>query len=342
MAKVVAFGEIMLRLKSPGYERLFQSPRLEATFGGSEANVSVSLACFGMNSAFVSLLPDNDIGDACLRELRGFGVDVSHVVRRCGRMGLYFLESGAVQRPGKVIYDRAGSVLAEARPGDIDWDAALAGATWFHFTGITPAVSESAAALTLEAARAAKRLGLHVSCDLNHRASLWQYGPSADQVMPELTRYVDTLIANEDHFHTVLGLDTASVAPQGASAPARCEAYARLAMRAYPNLRCVAVTLRDSKSASHNDWRACLLDGDAFFVSRSYAITDIVDRVGSGDSFCAGLIYGLDRYPDAQTALEFAVAASCLKHTIPGDYNRVTVPEVEALLGGDATGRVQR
>ena len=342
--KVVTFGEIMLRLKSPAYERFFQSPTLEATFGGGEANVSVSLANYGMETAFVTVLPSNDIGTACLRELRGFGVDVSNIVRKDGRMGIYYLETGAVQRPSKVIYDRAGSAICEAKPGDIDWKKAFEGATWFHLTGITPAISEGAAELSLEAVKAAKEMGLHVSCDLNYRKNLWKYGKTADQVMTELVKYVDTVIANEEDFQKSLLLkaDSVGAVEEGELNIEQYKAIAKLAMDTYPNIKRVAITLRESKSANHNDWSACLFNGTDFFLSRKYRITDIVDRVGGGDSFGAGLIYGLNTYEDEQTALEYAVAASCLKHTIPGDYNRVSVSEVESLMKGSGSGRVQR
>ena len=344
MAKVVTFGEIMLRLKSPGYERFFQSPSLEATFGGGEANVSVSLANYGMDTAFVTVLPKNDIGEACVRELRGFGVDVSNIVRRDGRMGIYYLETGAVQRPSKVIYDRAGSAICEAKPGDIDWKKAFEGATWFHLTGITPAISQGAADLSLEAVKAAKAMGLHVSCDLNYRKNLWKYGKTADQVMTELVKYVDTVIANEEDFQKSLLLkaESAHSVEEGELNIEQYKAIARLAMDTYPNIQRVAITLRESKSANHNDWSACLYNGKDFFLSRKYRITDIVDRVGGGDSFGGGLIYGLNTYEDEKTALEFAVAASCLKHTIGGDVNRVSVSEVENLMKGSGSGRVQR
>ena len=344
MAKVVTFGEVMLRLKSPAYERLFQSPALEATFGGGEANVSVSLANYGMDTAFVSVLPKGDIGDACIRELRGFGVDTSKIVRKDGRMGIYYLETGAVQRPSKVIYDRAGSTIAEAVSGDIDWDKALEGATWFHVTGITPAISEGAAALTMEAVKAAKARGLEVSCDLNYRKKLWKWGKKADEVMKELVKYVDTVIANEEDFQMSLGIsaESSSAVEEGQINVELYKAIAAKAMAEYPNIKRVAITLRESKSANHNDWGACLYNGKDFYLSRKYAITDIVDRVGGGDSFGGGLIYGLNTYDDEKTALEFAVAASCLKHTILGDYNRVSASEVESLMKGSGTGRVQR
>lgn len=344
MAKVVTFGEIMLRLKSPAYERFFQSPVLEATFGGGEANVSVSLANYGMDTRFVTVLPKNDIGEACVRELRGFGVDTSCIVRKDGRMGIYYLETGAVQRPSKVIYDRAGSAIAEAGTGDIDWAKAFAGATWFHLTGITPAISQGAADLSLEAVKAAKAMGLHVSCDLNYRKNLWKYGKRADEVMTELVKYVDTVIANEEDFQKslCLSVESAGSVEAGEINVENYKRIAALAMETYPNIQRVAITLRESKSANHNDWSACLYNGKDFFLSRKYAITDIVDRVGGGDSFGGGLIYGLNTYGDEKTALEFAVAASCLKHTIPGDYNRVSVAEVESLMKGSGTGRVQR
>ena len=344
MAKVITFGEIMLRLKSPAYERFFQSPALEATFGGGEANVSVSLANYGMDTSFVTVLPKNDIAEACIRELRGFGVDTTKIVRGGNRVGIYYLETGAVQRPSKVIYDRAGSSIAEAKPGDIDWDKTLEGATWFHFTGITPAISQGAADLCLEALKACKERGIHVSCDLNYRKNLWKYGKRADEVMTELVKYVDTVIANEEDFQKALCLKAESQADveEGELNIDNYKAIASLAMETYPNIKRVAITLRESKSANHNDWRACLYNGKDFFLSRKYSITDIVDRVGGGDSFGGGLIYGLNNYDNEQDALEYAVAASCLKHTIIGDYNRVSVAEVESLMKGSGNGRVQR
>ena len=344
MGKIITFGEIMLRLKSPAYERFFQSPALEATFGGGEANVSVSLANYGLDTAFVTVLPKNDVAEACIRELRGFGVDTTKIARGGNRVGIYFLETGAVQRPSKVIYDRAGSSICEAKPGDIDWDSVLEGATWFHFTGITPAISQGAADLTLEALKACKEKGIHVSCDLNYRKNLWKYGKRADEVMTELVKYVDTVIANEEDFQKALCLKAESQGDveEGELNVENYKAIASLAMETYPNIKRVAITLRESKSANHNDWRACLYNGKDFFLSRKYSITDIVDRVGGGDSFGGGLIYGLNTYEDEKTALEYAVAASCLKHTIIGDYNRVTVAEVESLMKGSGTGRVQR
>ena len=342
--RVVTFGEIMLRLKSAGLERFFQQPMLEATFGGGEANVSVSCANFGMDASFVTVLPDNDIGKACMRELRSFGVDVKDIVTAPGRMGIYFLETGAVQRPSKVIYDREGSAIAKARPGDIDWKKAFAGASWFHITGITPAISESAKDLAIESVKAAKAMGLTVSCDLNYRKNLWKYGKRADEVMPEIVKYTDVIIANEEDVQKALGIsqESAKRVDEGEINTELYENIAKSVMATYGNVQKIAITLRESKSANHNDWSACLYNGKEFILSRKYSITHIVDRVGGGDSFSGGLIYGLNTYEDDKTALEFAVAASCLKHTIPGDYNRVSVQEVEALMKGSGSGRVQR
>ena len=342
--KIAAFGEVLLRLMSPGHERLFQSPRLEATFGGSEVNTAIALANFGAQAAFATVLPDNDVGSACLREMRAFGLDVSAVRRKPGRMGLYFLETGAMQRPSKVVYDRAGSAMALAKPGDVDWNRLLEGATWFHFSGITPAVSASAAALTLEGVRAAHQKGLRISCDLNYRRTLWRYGRQPIEVMPEIVKYVDVVIANEEDVQKALGISAESAASveEGKIDTSVYESIAKAVMKAYPNVSRVAITLRESKSASHNDWSACLYNGREFLLSRKYQITHIVDRVGGGDSFSGGLIYGLNTCSDDQSALEFAVAASCLKHSIPGDYNRVSVKEVEALMKGSGSGRVQR
>ncbi|MBQ1256850.1 MAG: sugar kinase [Clostridia bacterium] len=343
-ARVVTFGEIMLRLKSVGVERFFQQPMLEATFGGGEANVAVSCANYGMEASFVTVLPDNDIGEACKRELRSFGVDTRNIVSAPGRMGIYFLETGAVQRPSKVIYDREGSAISKAKVGDIDWKKAFSGATWFHITGITPAISESAKDLAIESVKAAKEMGLTVSCDLNYRKNLWKYGKKADEVMPEIVKYVDVIIANEEDVQKALGIsaESAKSVDEGEINTELYENIAKTVMETYPNVSKIAITLRESKSANHNDWSACLYNGKDFILSRKYSITHIVDRVGGGDSFSGGLIYGLNTYEDDKTALEFAVAASCLKHTIPGDYNRVSVKEVESLMKGSGSGRVQR
>lgn len=344
MNRIITFGEIMLRLKSPGFERLLQTSVMEATFGGGEANVAVSLANYGLNSAFVTLLPDHALTDACVRELRGFGVDTRHVHRTKGRMGIYFLEGGAVQRPSKVIYDREGSAIARAKPGDIVWEDVFADAAWFHITGITPAISQSAADLAIEAVKAAKAHGLTVSCDLNYRKNLWKYGKTAQEVMPELVKFADVIVANEEDCQKSLGLyaDSVHAVETGELDVAQYERTAELLMKTYPNVSKVAITMRESYSANHNGWSACLKTREGFHVSRRYDITDIVDRVGGGDSFAGGLIYGLLQLETPQEALEFAVAASCLKHAIAGDYNRMTVSEVKALMGGAGSGRVER
>jgi len=342
MIRVVTFGEIMLRLKSPYFERFLQSPALEATFGGGEANVAVSLANFGMDVAYVTALPKNDIGDACIRELRKFNVDIAHIVFSEGRMGIYFLENGANQRASKVVYDRAGSSIAIAKPGSFDFKNAFTGADWFHITGITPAISPSAAQLSLEAVQTAKQMGITVSCDLNYRKNLWKYGKTAQEVMSTLIEYVDVVIANEEDCQKSLGIKSAVEVEKGSLDTAKYEQLSAAVLKTYTNVKMIAITLRESESADVNGWSACLNDGQQFILSKKYIIKDIVDRVGGGDSFAAGLIYGLNTYEDKKNALEFAVAASCLKHSIPGDFNLMSVAEVQSLKGGDASGRVQR
>ena len=340
--KYLTFGEIMLRLRAPGHERFFQSNMMEATFGGGEANVAVSLANFGEDAAYLTVLPKNALGDECIRELRRFGVDTKRVVRGEGRMGIYFLEAGANQLPSKVIYDRANSAIALAKPGDIDWDKALEGVDWFHITGITPAISESAMELSLESVKEAKKRGITVSCDLNYRKNLWKYGKTASEVMRELAKYVDVAIANEEDVQKSLGI---TVDVDVASGELDREKYRKLGdkvLEQYPDMKLIAITLRESHSADWNGWAACLNDREHFYVSKKYEIRDIIDRVGGGDSFASGLLYGLNHYEDKQAALEFAVAASCLKHSIIGDFNRVGVADVEKLAGGDGSGRVQR
>lgn len=340
--KVLTFGEIMLRLKAPGHERLLQSAAFEATFGGGEANVAVSLANYGMDAEFLTVLPENDIADACIRELRYFGVDTKKIVRGDGRVGIYYLQAGANQLPSKVVYDRAYSSIALAKPGDIDWDAALAGVDWLHITGITPAISESAMALSLESVQQARQRGITVSCDLNYRKNLWKYGKKASEVMRELAKYVDVAIANEEDVQKALEITVDVNVESGELDREKYRALGNKVLEAYPNMRCIAITLRESHSADWNGWAACLNDGSNFYVSKKYEIRDIIDRVGGGDSFAGGLIYGLNHYEDKQQALEFAVAASCLKHSILGDFNRVGVEDVTKLMGGDGTGRVQR
>ena len=340
--KVLTFGEIMLRLKAPGHERFFQSPMLEATFGGGEANVAISLANYGMDAEFLTVLPKNDIAECCIRELRYFGVDTKKIVRSEGRMGIYYLEGGANQLPSKVVYDRAYSSIALAKPGDIDWDKAFEGVDWFHITGITPAISESAMELSLEAVKEAKKRTITVSCDLNYRKNLWKYGKKASEVMRELAKYVDVAIANEEDVQKSLEITVDVNVESGELDRKKYKALGNKVLESYPNMKCIAITLRESHSADWNGWAACLNDGKDFYVSKKYEIRDIIDRVGGGDSFAGGLIYGLNQYEDKQSALEFAVAASCLKHSVIGDFNRVSVSDVEKLMGGDGTGRVQR
>jgi 2-dehydro-3-deoxygluconokinase len=340
--KVITFGEIMMRLKSPGHERLLQTGTLEASFGGAEANVAVSLANYGMEPVYITVLPDNAIGDACIRELRGLGVNTTRIKRAKGRMGLIFLEAGANQRPSKNIYDREGSCIANAGPGDIDWAAEFKGADWFHITGITPAISRTAMELSLEAVKEAKKNGLTVSCDLNYRKNLWKYGIECRTVMRELVKYVDIISANESDFQDCLGIKIDADITSGAIDK---EKYRELSIKAkeeFDNLKMIAITLRESYSADINGWSACLFDGSEFIESKHYEIRDIVDRVGGGDSFSSGLIYGLANFGTKKEALDFAVAASCLKHSIVGDFNRVSLDEVMKLMKGDGSGRIQR
>lgn len=346
--RVVTFGEVMLRLKPPGFERFFQSPLLEATFGGGGANVAVSLAYFGIDVAYMTVLPDNPIADACIADLHRAGVDTSFIVRGGDRVGIYYLEAGANQRPSKVIYDRGGSAIARAKPGSLDWDRIFEGASWFHITGITPAISQTAADLSLEALRKANEKGLTVSCDYNYRNKLWKYGKAATEVMPEIVRFVDIGIASEEDCQRSLGIfvesgtDWKSEVQSGRLDIAKYRALCEKVLQRFPNLKKQAITLRESCSASHNGWSACLHNREEFMVSSRYNIPHIVDRVGGGDAFAAGLIYALLEGMADGIALEFAVAASCLKHSISGDYNRISVSEVESLMRGEASGRVQR
>ena len=341
---VITFGEIMMRLAPPGFRRFSQARSLELIYGGGEANVAVSLAHFGVPVEFVTRLPQNDLGDACLSFIRGYGVGTDKIVRGGERLGIYFLETGAVQRPSKVIYDRAGSALASIRPGMVDWRAVFAGANWFHWTGITPAVSQGAAETCLEALLVARELGLTVSCDLNYRSKLWKWGRPAGDVMPELVALSNIAIGNEEDAHKIFGIQAPGVDVTAGQVDATaylpvCEAL----NSRFPRLKTIAFTLRGSISASHNSWSGLIWDRGRMHTTRTYPITHIVDRVGGGDAFAAGLIYGLRTYTgEPQKALDFAVAASCLKHSIPGDFNLVTVPEVEKLMGGDLSGRVSR
>ncbi len=342
MSQFVTLGEIMLRLKSPGHERFFQSPAFEATFGGGESNVAVALANYGLDAGFVTALPNNDIAEACIREVRSFGVDTSKIVRGGDRIGIYYLETGSNQRPSKVVYDRAGSAIAEVGADAFDWDAIFNDAKWFHITGITPALSESAAELSMAACKAAKANGVTVSCDFNFRGKLWKYGKTAPEVMTELVKHVDVGIANEEDCQKSLGITVDVDVESGELDTTKYERLSEKVLEIYPDMSIIAITLRESKSADRNGWSACMRDADGFKLSRRYEITDIVDRVGGGDSFVSGFIAGLEFFEDRQQSLEYAVAASCLKHTISGDFNRVSRAEVENLMGGDASGRVQR
>ncbi len=339
---VLTFGEIMLRLKTRDHERFFQSPLFEATFGGGEANVAVSLSNFSMDSAFLTVLPSNTLGDECVAELRRFGVNTDKIQRGEGRLGIYYLEAGANQRPSKVIYDREGSSMAQAKVGDIDWDKAFDGVDWFHITGITPAISKKAMELALESVQKAKEKNITVSCDLNYRKNLWKYGIEAADIMTRIVRYTDVVIANEEDCQKALGIESDMAVHGGSIDTEKYRNLSDAVLATFPNIKKIAVTLRESRSADINGWSACINNRSNFYVSSHYEIRDIVDRVGGGDSFAAGLIYGLRTFDSDKEALEFAVAASCLKHSVSGDFSRVTVAEVEALMRGDQSGRVQR
>ncbi len=343
--RVVTFGEVMLRLKSPGYERLLQSPILEATFGGGEANVAVSLAQFGMESSFITVLPANPLGDACISFLKGKGVDTSLILRTGARMGVYYLEAGANQRPSKVIYDRAHSSIMESSPEAFDWQRCFEGAAWFHITGITPALSAGTAGIALRAMQAARAAGVTVSCDFNYRKNLWKYGRKAPEVMPDLVRLADIGLANEEDCQLALGITPDGDGDHALGGSLDRDRYRRLCekvLEAFPNLKYQAITLRESQTADCNGWSACLHNRQEFLVGTRFEVMDIVDRVGTGDAFAAGLIYGLYSGMDDCEALEFATAASCLKHSIPGDMNFCSVGEVKQLVAGGSSGRIQR
>ena len=345
MSKVVTFGEIMLRLSTPGYQRFSQAHQFEITYGGGEANVAVSLANYGVDAHYVTRLPKNDIAAKCTAELRAFGVNLDGVVYGGDRIGIYYLETGAVARGSKVLYDRANSAMAEIKPGMVDWHSVLKGADWFHWTGITPALSQGAADACLEAIKVANEMGVKVSCDLNYRKKLWNYGKTAAEVMPARVEGCDLILGNEEDAEMEFGIQ-----PEGFDAdktdgvvdPPAFISVCQQLMAKFPRCKKVAITLRGSINANHNTWGGVIYDGKTLWQSRRYDITNIVDRVGGGDSFMGGLLYGLLAYPTDQEAIEFAAAASALKHTIPGDYNRVTVAEVEALVKGGGSGRVSR
>ena len=346
MSKVVTFGEIMLRLATPGFQRFIQSASLNATFGGGEANVAVSLANYGIDTEFVTRLPNNDLADWCVSELRKYNVGTKEIIRGGERVGIYFLETGAVARSSKVVYDRANSSIADIKPGMINWHEVLKDADWFHWTGITPALSQGAADACLEAIKVANELDVTVSTDLNYRKNLWKYGKKASEVMPELVAGCDIILGNEEDAEKVFGIK-----PEGFDAEhsggevdaAEFQSVCVQLMNKFPGAKKVIITLRGSINANHNTWGGVLYSNDTLYQSKRYDITHIVDRVGGGDSFMGGLIYGLLTYTDDdQKALDFAVAASCLKHTIYGDFNLVTVSEVENLMKGDGSGRVMR
>ncbi|MBN2634512.1 MAG: sugar kinase [Bacteroidales bacterium] len=342
--KIVTFGEIMLRLATPLHQRFSQAASFCASFGGGEANVAVSLANFGFETDFVTRLPDNDLGRSVIMDLRKHNVGTGHILKGGERLGIYFLETGSVSRPSKVVYDRSHSSISEIKPGMVDWDKVFEGAAWFHWTGITPAISEGAAATCLEAIKTAKKKGLTVSCDLNYRKNLWKWGASAGEVMPQMVEYCDVILGNEEDAEKVFGIkpEKADIAA-GKVESAEFESVCVKLKERFPGAGKIIITLRGSISADHNTWSGIMFNGAKFFSAPVYQITHIVDRVGGGDSFMGGLIYGLLAYVnDDQKALDFAVAASCLKHTIHGDFNLVTVPEVEQLMKGDASGRVIR
>jgi len=349
--KIVTFGEIMLRLAPPGFQRFTQARSFEAVYGGGEANVAVSLANFGEDVEYITRLPKNELGDACLMSLRGYGIHTDHIARGGDRIGIYFLETGAAQRGSKVIYDRANSSFASIQTGMIDWKKIFEGADWFHWTGITPAVSQGAADVCSEAIQIAREMGIIVSTDLNYRAKLWKWGKAAGEVMTELVSMCDVALGNEEDAEKVFGIKAPEVDVTAGKVEADhyrfvCEELAKK----FPSLKTISITLRGSLSASHNTWSGVLWTRpersrrtDNFYSAPTYNILPIVDRVGGGDSFMGGLIYGLRKYKDdPQQALNFATAAACLKHSIIGDFNAVTVSEVETLMGGDASGRVSR
>ena len=343
--KVVTFGEIMLRLATPDNLRFQQSTSLSATYGGGEANVAVSLANYGVETDFVTRLPKNDIAAACVGELRKYGVGTSHIVYGGERLGIYFLETGAIARPSKVVYDRAHSSISTIERGMVDWERVFEGADWFHFTGITPAISASAAEVCLEACQVANRMGVTVSCDLNYRKNLWKYGKTASEVMPALVECCDVILGNEEDAEKVFGIKPEGfdvAATEGKVEQSAFESVCRQIMARFPRAKKVIITLRGSINANHNTWGGVLFNGQTLYSSPRYDLTHIVDRVGGGDSFMGGLIYGLREYKDDERALRFAVAASALKHTIYGDFNLVKVAEVENLMRGDGSGRVAR
>jgi len=346
MNKVVTFGEIMLRLAPQGFLRFSQASALDVIYGGGESNVAVSLANYGIPVDFITRLPDNDLGKCAMMELRKRGVGTDKIIYGGERLGIYFLETGAVSRGSKVIYDRANSAMSTIQPGMVDWDKVFEGVTWFHWTGITPAISQGAADACIEAVKIASAKGITISTDLNYRSKLWKYGGDREAIMTELTSYCDVILGNEEDAEKHFGIKPEGLDITTQGKHVKAEAFLSVCqqmMKKFPKANKVITTLRGSISASHNSWAGVLYDGKTMFKSPEYQITHIVDRVGGGDSFMGGLIYGLLTYPeDNQNALNFAVAASCLKHTIKGDANLVSIDEVTKLMGGDASGRVSR
>jgi len=340
--RFVTFGEVMLRLKSPGFERLLQNSLLEATFGGAEANVAVGLAHYGCRVSMVTVLPHNPIADACIGELRRHGVDTSFILRGGNRIGIYFLEGGSNQRPSSVLYDRSASGMSEVKPGDIPWNDIFEQTKWFRLSGITPALSASAADVSIEAVKEAKKAGVIVSCDLNYRKKLWKYGKKPREIMDIITGSSTIVLGNEEDYQQSLGIDSEADVEGGVLETAAYEKLTESVLERYAGLEAAAVTLRRSHSASHNTWQAVLRTRRGFLVSRSYEIRNIVDRVGAGDAFSSGLIYAMSIGFEDADALEFAAAAGCLKHTIPGDYLFLSIDEVHALATGKGSGRIQR
>lgn len=343
--KVVTFGEIMVRLGAPGYLKLVQANQFDVCYAGAEANVAVSLANYGLDTDYITCLPDNPIAERCIMDLRGHKVGVDHIQRSGKRMGILYLETGSNARPSKVYYDREDSSIATVAPDSIDWKEILKDANWFHWTGITPALSANAAAECLKAIKTANELGVTVSCDINYRGNLWKYGKTAAEVMPEMVAGSDIILGNEEDCEKVFGIkpkDFDATKTNGNVDQSSFLSVCQQMMKRFPRCKKMVVTLRGAINANHNTWGGVLYNGKELLTSRRYDITDIVDRVGGGDSFMGGLIFGLLHYKDDNKALEFATAASCLKHTIKGDFNWSTIQEVENLMNGDTSGRVKR
>lgn len=343
--KVVTFGEIMVRLGAPGYLKLIQADKFEVSYAGAEANVAISLANYGIDTDYITCLPDNPIAERCIMVLRGHKVGVNHVQRSGKRMGILYLETGSNARPSKVYYDREDSSIATIVEGSIDWEEILKDSTWFHWTGVTPALSENAAKECLKAIKVANELGITVSCDINYRGNLWHYGKTADEVMPELVAGSDIILGNEEDCEKVFGIKPQNFDAANTGGTINQSSFISVCqqmMRKFPRCKKMVITLRGAINANHNTWGGVLYNGQNLIESRRYDITDIVDRVGGGDSFMGGLIFGLLHYNDDKKALEFATAASCLKHTLKGDFNWVTTQEVESLMDGDVCGRVKR